>query len=1092
MNKSNSNIAFNVHKIDLRGSNLIEASAGTGKTYSVTLLALRLLLEKGIDIRSILMVTFTKAAVAELDERVRSVIREAYEAVNGNRSIDQNVLAILDANSEEEPDRVKRILKEALLHLDELAIFTIHSFSQQTLVEFAFETGQLFGVEMLSDESEIIERSANQYWRENISPLPKDLLNILIENGLSRSFYLDIIRSGLGVFQWVCSSDYTPSNTSEAYRHHESEAKHSLAAFEKHFEANREAILEKLDSNSNASKSFADKMKNAKDFLEQLLAKSGVNYVQKLFEEELSFAEPYGAAIERAHEIAKSCIYYLFGEAIRHIKREMVQVKEDNLLVSFDDLIKNLHTAVMNSESLCEQIGKNYSAVFIDEFQDTDELQYSIFDRIFGKKHPLFFIGDPKQSIYTWRGADLDTYKRAAQQVERSFSMAENYRSTEQYVKACNEFFTATATPFLDPNIRYEQVSSKLNSGLNLHHNVQNVEGISVYQASKNADIIDQTVASISDMLGGEYRIGDRIVGPSDITILVRGNRQGRELKDALSRVGIPAISTDDATILLSVETRAMYFVLRAIQEPNRANINRALLGPFTPLTASQLPYLNLELEVAKFRKIQQIWLDKGAFEAIQHFLKAYEVIPFLLKHSNHSGERSLSNILQLRELIHQVEFRRDYQLDEIVFWLKRSMDQKNTDDSYLQRIESDKQCISISTIHNSKGLSFPIVYAPFLNLKPTVKKGKPIQYKNPNTQQRHVSLLHTEEEIAWTKAEQEEENRRLIYVALTRAVYKCVVFDNQRLKDSFLHETIELLQAQGQFMYQQIPDQKANYAEQIEVPTRTKDRAFKGSISKSWAVVSFSKLSPEAIHAAIRDEHEVKDNYDQFVFQQLRRGPHVGNFIHDLLERISFGNPEQWNLTIQRVGRMHPQVYQDERLEQYKKLVDHICQAKIDAKEAFSLAEIKDEKCLREMEFYFTINSYQRQKLLQHFPEIKLEHNQFKTGIMHGFVDLLFEHDGSYYILDWKSNYLGDSVDDYSSDKMPAAMDEHNYHLQYLVYSLAVHRYLRIKLTDYDCEKHLGGVLYYFIRGVRKNNSAGIFYRKLSKETLDILDELL
>src|SRR5690554_1239777 len=185
---------FNAVDVELAGSNLVEASAGTGKTYSIAILALRLLLEKELTIKEILMVTFTKAAVSELEERIRLFVRQAYRGCEGE-VIEDATIARIVARAQEQSgtERVRELLNEARLFLDETSVMTIHSFCQQSLNEFAFETDQLFGAEILQDTSALIEQEVNRFWRENVTLLEPDLLKALLKLGLCRQMLYDMV-----------------------------------------------------------------------------------------------------------------------------------------------------------------------------------------------------------------------------------------------------------------------------------------------------------------------------------------------------------------------------------------------------------------------------------------------------------------------------------------------------------------------------------------------------------------------------------------------------------------------------------------------------------------------------------------------------------------------------------------------------------------------------------------------------------------------------------------------------------------------------------------------------------------------------------
>jgi exodeoxyribonuclease V beta subunit len=195
---------FVASNVSLEGSNLIEASAGTGKTYSIAILLLRLLLEKQLALKEVLMVTFTKAAVAELEERIRLFVRIAAKAANGIPIKDTTILQLVNKAIEKQGEsNVKELLTQAVLLLDDTSVMTIHSFCQQTLNEFAFETGQLFGCETLKDSGPLLEDEINKFWRAHVTSIPLKLLNILIDNGLSRANFSEVLNGHYGGKRYI-------------------------------------------------------------------------------------------------------------------------------------------------------------------------------------------------------------------------------------------------------------------------------------------------------------------------------------------------------------------------------------------------------------------------------------------------------------------------------------------------------------------------------------------------------------------------------------------------------------------------------------------------------------------------------------------------------------------------------------------------------------------------------------------------------------------------------------------------------------------------------------------------------------------------
>lgn len=1083
--------SFHIDKIPLTGSCLIEASAGTGKTYSITLLVVRLLLERNIDVREILMVTFTNAAVAELDERIRKTLRQVHHHLLHGARIDPSVEEVIRPYLEQDSDQALRIISEAALHLDELSVFTIHGFAQQMLSEFAFETGQLFGLEILPDDSDLLEVAANKFWREQIANLPEDLLLILSSNGLNRSSYLQTLRTALRGYELDNEAKYHPGNTLEAYQSQLKLAEEVAARFGDYLHSNIDEINQRIASDRYASKAFSELTTDPEALIEAIHEKRDKKYVIQKFERELQFALEYFEAIEQAQSVLQQCIVSLYDAAIDQVRKDVATLKAQQQKMSYDDLIQNLHRAVQQSEKLREQIGEKFQAVFIDEFQDTDRLQYEIFDQLFSNEHFMLLIGDPKQSIYGFRGADLNTYLQAVSKVDHCYTMKLNFRSTSPYVADCNRFFSGTEDPFLNPGIQYEQVEASGTNTDNFTHLGEVLDGLSFYSVAKKEEVLEVLKNEISSILDGQHKIGHKTVEASDIAVLVRDNRQAAEVKKALLSIGIQSVNRDETRVLQTPEAKAIQFILEAIVDPTRSTVNRALLGPFTNLTDESALRLDVALELSRFYQLQTLLYEEGVYACLMRFASIYEVRSYLLENDDPLGQRSLSNFLQVVELMHQVEFRKKYSAEEILHWLRKDSAGTNSDDAFIQRIESDRRSLTISTIHSSKGLAYPIVFAPFLNLSQRINVKNALTYTHPESLDRRFNIYPTETQLGWSAAEQERENRRLLYVALTRAMYKSYVIDNQRLSSTFLHQNLQVLTASEQFELSVSEPKAANRKTDALTPVRRTNKPFGITIKQNWAVTSFSKLSDSHLQLSTFDDGDSKNDYERFIFSDIGRGPQVGNLLHDLLERIDFSNEESWDRVIDYVGLLHGQVYKEEHKNHYMKLLQKVSIAKM-PHHGFSLSETDSSKKIPELEFYFKLNGIQVNEIQRILPDLRVMSPTNLQGVMNGFIDLFFEHGGKYYIIDWKSNYLGVGPDNYNDNKINQAMIDHNYKLQYHIYALAVHRYLQSKLLDYSYESMFGGAAYYFLRGLEKDSDQGIYFNKPDYDTILKLNELL
>ncbi|HZG26000.1 MAG TPA: UvrD-helicase domain-containing protein, partial [Chitinophagaceae bacterium] len=283
---------FDASKVDLQHTNLIEASAGTGKTYSIAILVLRLVLEKNLSIKEILMVTFTKAAVAELEERIRAFIRKAYKVSFGEKiddaTITELVQRIISASS---PREVQEQLREAVLFLDETSVLTIHSFCQLTLTEFAFETNQLFGAETLQDNGAVIDDEVNKFWRENITTIPTELLKFLIDGGLTRDTIKQVVKEhlkGKTYFNYqkdkqysFCEEDHQKIiRELKAVQDEEKDLQQGMYTY---IVNNEKSIRAKSEANRYAKKAGFHLYEGPEQLVEDILAKRDSKYIQEIF-----------------------------------------------------------------------------------------------------------------------------------------------------------------------------------------------------------------------------------------------------------------------------------------------------------------------------------------------------------------------------------------------------------------------------------------------------------------------------------------------------------------------------------------------------------------------------------------------------------------------------------------------------------------------------------------------------------------------------------------------------------------------------------------------------------------------------------------
>ena len=1131
MSGSKQYIDFNAAMAPLQDSNLIEASAGTGKTYSIAILVLRLVLEKQLSVKEILMVTFTKAAVAELEERVRLFIRSAYKYAQGKTIADENIVTLVQqAINSRSADEVQQQLKDAVLFLDETSVLTIHSFCQQALNEFAFETFQLFGAEMQPDLAPIIEEELNKFWRRHVTTISPGLLQQVWHEDL-RTNIQEILKNHLSGkrypgFEETAHYAITRAKQEEWQQQLVALQTQKLTLEQQLFvyvSDNTDKLKVICEGNANARKTFLSCLESPKDFIATVKDKKGkAAYVAKLFPEIIQLIDAIDVVDTNITSVIQSIHQQLSYLALQEAGKGIQQFKERNNILGYDDLISNLHHAVTarNSARLVEVLRKKYKAVFIDEFQDTDRQQFEIFDKAFGQDTILFYIGDPKQSIYAWRKADIFTYFKARDAVKHLYSMNHNYRSSARMIHAMNQFFLPEPdfdTFFFEEQstaIDYFPVESPIpNTKGELLQGEVAAPAFTIFSLDKKSLLLEAVAAQVTLLLQDEsYQIDKkgirRRIVPSDIGILVRTGAQGRDVKAQLGRSGIPSVTIDDAKVLQSEEARYLLYLMEAIATPNRSSINRALLSPFTGFNTEQLLTLDDGTVLELFNKYKNRWQQDGIYTALMDFVADFTVKQVLLGTQTENGERVITNLFQLTELVHQAESRKNLSVPELLSWLKRGIDGMSAEgDEYAQRMESDEDAVKIVTIHKSKGLEYNIVLAPFLDFVEN-KTRDLVSFRDPDTGD-YVgaeSSRLTSEQLGWYQQQAEQENRRLLYVAITRAVYACYIFRNLYYKTSTLATFVNALKVADASLISFKNEAPAAPATPYQPVAST--NAFTPTVpiqfvlrEEHWRKLSYSMLAARPDHQAPRRSFPLPKAYDNFVFHVLRRGAKTGNFLHFIFENIHFSDDSRWDKWLGEAIRRFVPGQQELYQPMLRMMLQQVLHVNIGGEgEPFTLAEVAWQKRMTEFEFDFPVPLFPPDKLhslsddqssvlirnLHGLPGHELE------GIMNGKIDLFFEHTGRYYILDWKSNYLGNDLPDYSPAALARTMNENNYHLQYLIYTLAVKKYLESRLVHFNYDTQFGGVIYVFVRGVRAGSESGIFTHKPSLDKIEALERII
>jgi exodeoxyribonuclease V beta subunit len=1126
-------IQFDVLQFELQGKKMIEASAGTGKTFSVAILVVRLLVETETDIKSILMMTFTKAAAAEMEERIRLFIRESYSYLEDGHDVNDTLKSLLDdiADTDEKKVKILGKLKRAILDLDQMSVSTIHSFCSNILTEYAFETGQLYGVEPLEDLTLLIQGYVNEFWRLNVATSNPMILAELIDLKYNRDSIVKVIQdvlSGKRYVPYIAGNNYdlTIQDNMTAPEHIEAHFDQITVTVNAMRGGVAKTNLLLLIENNN--------FQEIAEFLIEVNKKNGT--ARPAYIDDFSYIMNNLFHIELIQKINCNAI----NDILEKIKDHMLS----NNNISFDDMIVKMEAAITSPTggAIISALRNKYKAVFIDEFQDTDKSQYNIFKNVFIKNnHETFvcLIGDPKQMIYAWRKADMGTYIAAKADMDLIngdqvvYFMKENFRSSYKYIDAMNLFFTAFPPNFETfnmpgeveyQNINFPQIGARTLNEITDADTESGLLPINIEMYQAKPDMNKRFMRDIQGLLKGNTTIripdpkepsGYRKVRASDIGVLVRTKKQANSIKKLLSKYGIPAVKIDDANIFETIEAEQILYLLEAFNERTPNKIKRALLATFINIQSNTIVNMDTDIITEKFKTYNDIFEKKGVYHALKSFFTGFNIQHYLLFEFGIGGERVYANLIQVAESLHQIEHEKKLAATDLKIWLRKMIAQQENikTSEYEQRIESDENAVKIVTIHKSKGLEYNIVFAPFLDLKPFPKGNSSFRDENDEfCFIEHDYLDNTQEELF--ESQNEEENKRLIYVAITRAKYRSYVYATSNTKfmgtiSSYISKITQnqLDDIDGLIKIVQIDPE---YTKNLRYPIRSFYRDIQESIAPTpkeflsdfpvdnWWKMSYSRLASK--NHEIKEftkPDEITNAFDKFVFEQFPKGAKAGNILHSILEKIDFTTNEydNWDIEIDSTLIFYRVKGNLESLKSNIKLwLEHILNTNIRMPDGVTLklCDVKHEDRINELEFDFNMNDFEVKDVANVVGETEVRINADLSkikGVMNGKMDLFFRHEGKYYILDWKSNFLGFTLDDYLKANVEEAMTDSNYHLQYLIYTMASRLYLKNRIPDFNYDLHFGGVVYLFLRGIRNiENSGGIF---TNKPTVDVLNRL-
>ena len=1177
--------------LPLQGRQIIEASAGTGKTWTLAALYVRLVLghlrDGALLPPQILVMTFTDAATAELRDRIRLRLSQAatyFDASAQDRELPQGLKPdpfLVNLRGSFDPSLWPRCalqLNYAAEWMDDAAIYTIHGWSRRMLSQHALDSRHLFEQTHLDNAEDLQRTLVQDYWRAWFYPLSADTLQHITP--LIGHAPDDLLAAVQGIWR---EQERTPRNihTPEAtptqlVAQHlawqtELDAKATRARAlwnDTVWQALQAAMASKAISGrgitapnlarwSNALKEWAEQNTSIKtEWLKrfatsELTGKGWADATDFAF---FAAVEDYVTYLHEEPETHK----HIALHAAHTIGTAYKEAKAQRAAFDFSDLLQNLHHAVMADDGrLATAIRQQYPVALVDEFQDTDPWQYGTLNRIYDTHtctdaHALVMIGDPKQAIYSFRGADLGTYLQAradalAHNPLALHTLRGNRRSSDGLVNAVNHVFTQTDTPF-SSQIDFVRVRAEGGVEPLAHANGKTHTAMTVWHipCGEKPTKASTYVHSMSEAFASHMAklLNEGVAQPGDMAVLVRGQQHADAIRAALRERHIPSVYLSDrSNVYKSSEALDLWRLLRAAASPRQTAWVRSAVGSsLWALDLNEVLHLTdheteWESLLDSFHQWRHMWQQQGVLPMLYHWLHSQGVAQRLLAQMD--GERRLSNLLHLGELLQHAAQSLQGEHALVRFLGEQIHSPTESADAQKMRLETDAQCVQVITYHKSKGLQYPLVFVPFAGSFKTETAAK-------------SSYADDDEDTSDKEAPSSvEEDMRLLYVALTRAqralwlgmaeTYGDISGDANKgtLKQS---ATAKLLKRQARgdlatqlntlwgncadIVIQPLPDAaKLMYRAPAEsvatqnalTPTRTHHSL--------WWTASFSALTRGLVSESKRDEAVADAMTDAQLdvqgassvpaptheelspWQTFPAGARYGTLLHDLLEWLSQNdwpvaneNAPAWaqqawaNLLGRKASWLQLDDAQRTQLETW---LHAVVQTPLPLHELnatpLTLSELSTEHMWAEMEFNLEVSHVSAKALDQLIQSHVFEgtprpalQTRVMQGMLTGSMDLVLQHDGRYWVADYKSNKLTH----YDSATLQDAVLHKRYDVQYVLYTLALHRLLKVRLPGYNYAQHMGGAVYLFLRGIHAEGS-GVHVCRPSQILIETLDAL-
>ncbi len=1167
---------FNPLKIKLKNSNLIEASAGTGKTNIISILYLRFLL--GINLQKnfsslhfnkLLIVTFTDLATLEIKNRIRINIKNLRISCKNNVCLNDEIKYLFD-----EVKNIPNIINILFLYeyqIDIFSIFTIHGFCKKILFTNFFSSNLNLSFNILNSESDLIYNLVVFFWKKYFNPLSVSLIKIIITYWLNPK---DLFKYILPFFNYI-TFDFNYINNYLSINDCYCKIINFINKVKKQWNLENKNIYHLLMS-LNLNKYVYNK-KNISNWVKKLSIWSNTITVNFLYPDcLLRFSGKYlfncsngnvlflrkdsfFSFVDNLFLIKNDLFNFILVLCFNYVKKELKKKKINKSLLSFNDLILYLYKSLNKDVNnvLVDSIKSSYPVILIDEFQDTDFLQYEIFYKIYinndsNLETKLILIGDVKQLIYTFRGASVYIYIKARNDVNCLYTFNDNWRSSFNLIESINYLFCRLKNVFFFKDIKYIPVNyskkskllkiirkDKIDYSINFFVfkkkliNLNYKQVLAKYCAISVCKLLDE---SKNNFIYFSNKKQKKKIVPSDISILVYSNLETKIIFDEFSKLNLPIVNNSvNSNVFSTLEAKEVMFVLKSILFPeSELNMRNALstsIFGFDLFSISK--YLSdknkLYLLIEEFHCYYNILINDGFFSMIKFIIYKKNLINRLC-----DNKQYIINLIHISEILQKIYL--DLKNEKFLLdWLNEKINsfELNIPEYSIRSYYDDNNAIKVTTIHKSKGLQYNIVYIPFLiNLR---KKDKYYVFYDLKKNNVNVDLLKSKKNRKLFKKELISEEMRLLYVAITRSVYQCnlFVYENKKyrnLSKFYLSSIGKIFFFNKKKDFNDIKKILFNnfnckYINFIFIKDINKKVIFyfnnEDDFNKEIINIKKKKFNFNFKNKGLFNYTNIVNKNDKYFLKYIDfnkekndfnnekknihyfpKGENIGNFFHILLENMDFNKDINVDFISKKLIEFN---YDNNWLNIIKNSLFNVLNVKLD----FINISISSDKIVflfKEFDFLlfikksFSFSNYN--KIIKKYDFISKFCNDIfvsfdlLNGYLNGVIDLIFLYKEKFYIVDYKSNWLGYSYSDYNKNNLLKIMSFNRYDIQYQIYSLVLHNYLKLNLLNYSYNKNFGGIYYIFIRGLFLNKynktENGIFFVKPNNVLINKLSILI